>query len=454
MQYKSYRVSKLISIIFYIFFSVFTFAQQQEQTKYFELENGLRVFLYERHTIPLLNITAAVNLGSKDETEETNGLVHILEHSILFRGTESRTGQEIGQDIRRHGAYFNAHTDRDLITFDISLPSEFAEFALRNQKEILFNLKLSQKEIDSEKKVILEELAQVKDDPIKYASSLAFQNLYKNHPYQKPICGTKEIIEAATVEQMEEFYRKYFVPSNCSLAILGEFNIEEMGKKVKNIFGELKKEKIFSPQFEKAFPLKKTINIEEEMDVNQAYLIIAMPGPDYNHPDQYVVNVLVQILGQGVNPMLSQVLRFRRNLVYSISMIYVRQKYGGAILIYLTLDPKNLKAAKNETIKFLKEARKARYSKDDFMPMEQIYILDYLESAKNQIKFNFFQGREKGLNVANSIARFMLLNINSGEESYLENIEKISSYDLRKAANKYLGRGKYVIVSIIPKKKK
>ena len=102
----------------------------------------MEVFLYERHTLPLLNMVMAVNLGSKDESEETNGLVHLLEHYILFRGTKSRSSEQITQDIRRHGAYFNAHTGRDMALFEISIPSEYSDFALENQKDILFNLEI------------------------------------------------------------------------------------------------------------------------------------------------------------------------------------------------------------------------------------------------------------------------------------------------------------------------
>lgn len=446
------HISKVV--VFSIFFAALSFAQQQDKTKYFELKNGLKVYLYERHILPLLNITVAVDLGSKNETEETNGLAHILEHSILFGGTEFRSGEETGQDIRRHGAYFNAHTDRDLITFDISLPYEYADFALKNQKEILFNLKPTQEEIDKEKKVILEEIAQNKDDPLRYASSLVFQNLYKGHPYQVPTIGRKEVIEKVTVNQMKEFYQKFFVPTNCALAVVGEFNIEEMENKVKNIFGDIKKEEPPALQFEKVLPLKKTVEIQEEMDVNQAYLVIGVPGPDYNHPDQYRIDLLVQIIGRGLNPMLGSFLRGRRKLAHNVSMTYISQKYGGAILIYIILDPKNLKATKNETIRFLKDLRNERFSEDDFMPSERMYILDFLVCAKNQIKFDFFRGREKAIRVANMLARYALTNEDPKRGSFLENIEEVSSSDLRKAAAKYLGAGKYVIVSIVPKKKK
>ncbi len=429
-------------------------SSQDKNQKYFELDNGLKIFLYEKHTLPLINLVFAVNLGTKDESEETNGVVHVLEHYILFRGTEFRSGPEISQDIRRHGAYFNAHTSMDLATFEISLPSEHTDFALRNQKEILFNLKLSQEELDEEKKVILEELSQIQDDPLKYATSLVYQNLFKNHPYQKPVQGKKEIIEALTVDQIEKFYRKFFVPSNSVLAIVGDFEIEQMEKKTKDIFGDLKKEEISPPKYEKVHALKKTVEITQEMDVNQAYLVIGIFGPDYNNKDQYAIHLLTEILGRGINPMLNYPLRGRRNLAHNVSMKYSAYKYGGAILIYITLEPKNIKFAKREAIRFLKETSSLNYSKKDVMGNAKLYALDFLESAKNQIKFKIHQSQEKGLLVAVSLARFMLLNEDPTRGSYLENIEKISSSDLRKAAGKYLSKGRYVIVTISPKKKK
>lgn len=451
--FYSFKSILLLGSLVFVF-NFYAFNQEGAQSKYFELENGLKVFLYKRSTLPMINLVFAVNLGSKNESEETSGLVHILEHYILFRGTEFRSGSEISQDIRRHGAHFNAHTGRDLALFEMSLPSEYADFALQNQKEILFNLKITQEELDKEKKVILEELSQIQDDPLKYATSLAYQNLFRNHSYQRPIYGKREIIEAATKEQIENFYRDYFIPPNCALAIVGDFNIEEMEEKVKKVFGPLEGKKLTPSKFEKIQRLEKTIEIEREMDVNQAYLVIGTLAPDYNNPDQYAIDILTEILGRGVNPMLNYPLKGKRKLAHSISMSYISLKYSGAILIYLTLDQKFVKSAKNETIQFLKMTRRQNYSKKDFFGEDQFYAFDYLESSKNQLKFAFHIAQEKGLSVATSLARFILLNENQNRGKYSENIKKIKSSDLRKVAGKYLSKGKYVIVSILPKKEK
>ncbi len=440
------------TLIFMLVFASF-YGQEQEQTKQFELENGLKVFCYERHNLPLINIVFAVNVGSKDESEKTNGLIHILEHYILFRGTGSRSGFQVGQDIREHGAYFNAHTGRDLAIFELTVPLEHIDFALENQKEILFNLKLSQKELEKEKQVILEEIDQLHDDPLKYATSLVLQNLFNNHPYCKPIHGNKEIIKSATVEQIEQVYKDYFIPSNCALTLVGDFSIPQIEQKIKDVFGDLQQKEFSPPKLKKISPLNNKIEVEKEMDVNQAYLVIGLLGPDYNHPDQYEIDLLTEILGRGVNPMLNYPFLGPRELIHSVSMNYAAYKYGGAILIFFTLDPKNIQFVKNKAIQFLKNTRKLDYSKDDYLGEERLHALDFLKSAQNQLKFKFNLSQEDSLNMGVSSARFLLLNENPQRENYIEKIKEISSTDLRSAASKYLGKNQYVAVSILPLKK-
>jgi zinc protease len=439
-----------------LFFPLLIQAGQVGKTKFenFELENGMTVFLFERHAVPLLNMVFAFDVGTKNESDKTNGLVHILEHYILFRGTETRTGEEIGRDIRSHGAYFNAHTGRDLATFELSLPSEFADFALQNQKEILFQLKFTQEELDKEKNIILEELNQIKDDPRRYATSLIYQNIFQDHPYHRPIYGKEEIIEAATIENIQEFHQQYFVPANCALAVVGDFSMEDMREKITAQFGSLENKGFTPPKFEKVIPIKKDVEIEKEMDVNTGHLMIGKMGPDYNDKDQYVMDVLVEVLGRGVIPMLNQPLRGTRELVETLSMGFGSYKYGGIIYVYMTLEPKKMKSAKREALKFLKSARKLNYSKTDYGGDAQFFALDYLESAKNQIKFRFHQSQEEGLNIAIAMATHAIRSDGSDHGAYLGNIEDITSTDMRRAAGDYLSRDGYVFVSIVPKKKR
>ena len=441
-------------LFFVLIFSLPLISQENAQTKEFEIENGMRIFLYERHTIPLVNFAFAFNIGSKDESDETSGLVHMLEHYILFRGTESRSGDEISRQIRQNGAYVNAHTEYDLSVFDISVPSQYVDFALSNQKDILFNLKITQEELDEEKEVILEEINQVLDDPLRYSTSLVYQNLFLNHPYQRPVYGRPEVIEKVTEEQMKHFYHRHFIPSNCTLAVVGDFQIDKMEAKIKAAFADLQGEPFSPPPYEKAVPLKDKQEVEKEMDVNQAYLVLGFIGPDYQDKDQFSPDLLTEILGRGLNPMLNHPLLERRIYVNTITMNYTAHKYGGAILIYIILEPKHLKTAKRLINNYLKTTRNQNYSKKDFIGEERFRATDYLQSAKNGIRFKLHRAQERSLHVATSIARHMHLSAGTEPINFLEEIEKLNSSDLRQVAQKYLTISDYVIVTITPKKEK
>ena len=95
-----------------------------------ELENGLKVMILENHQVPQVNISTTIQVGAKNETDYFDGATHLLEHLILFRGTEKMTGEEVGDAMKRHGAYFNGYTSSDWTDFVISLPKENLEFAL------------------------------------------------------------------------------------------------------------------------------------------------------------------------------------------------------------------------------------------------------------------------------------------------------------------------------------
>jgi len=423
-----------------------------EVSKFLTLDNGLRVFLLESRAVPLVHIAAAVNCGSKDETPRTNGLAHLLEHYVLFRGTSSRAGTDVGREVRRHGAYFNAHTGQDLTQFELSLPSAHVDFGLNNQKDILFDLKIVPEQVETEKSIILEELNQLADDPLRRAAQSVLGLLFGPHPYGLPLTGSRESIRGLDAADLDAFSRTFFVPANASLAVVGDFSLPDMEAKVRAAFGAVPGRPFDPPRYPAAPPPRKDADITLEMDVNKAYCLIGMPGPDYNHPDQYAVDVLAQILGRGINPLLNSALRGGRDLVETVSMSYLSLKYGGIIQVTMTLDPRNAKAAAREAVKFLEGARKLDFSPEDVMGEERFYAFDHLLSAKNQIRFQTYRAQERGLVVASSLARYMLLNNPDVERDYLKSIERVGTSDVRAAASRYLSSSKKVVVTVLPRK--
>ena len=422
--------------------------------KYLTLENGLRVILLERHNLPLINVVAAVDAGTKNETDASSGITHILEHYVLFRGTDQRSGSQVAREIRRHGAYFNAQTGQDLAVFEISLPAEHADFALANQKEILFHLKLTPVELDAEKEVILEEIRQIEDDPLRFGTSLVFQNLFPGHPYQRPVYGRAESIRALTVDDVDRFYRAHFAPSAMALAVVGDFALAEMEAKVRAVYGPVPRVEPIATALPKPAPLGKTVEIELERDVEEGYLIIGAAGPDYNDPDQYAADVLTQALGQGLNPMLNIALRGgRRDLIHTVQMSYTALKKAGAFIVYMTLEPKNLAAARIEAIAALRQVRNDSFSKEEFFGEERRFAYEHLESARNALRMGVQRAWESGLGLGYSLAMHALINESAGGIDYFERIARIKPTDLRKIGSKYLSRSEFVIVTVKPKKK-
>lgn len=454
MKQKSILVICIFLTTFLFCLDLTFLCSENKSSSKYTLENGLEVFLYKKTTLPVINFVFAFNVGSKNESKETSGLCHVLEHCILFRSSKFIDDKGFGPEIRRHGAYYNAHTGRDISLFEISLPSEHYEFALQILKEILFDFDLKQNDLDDEKEVILEEINRTQDDPYKTAVSVVYQNLFQNHSYQKPVYGDRDVIQKLRADQVIKFYQKYFVPNNCALAVVGDFSMEDMENKIQKILGSIPQNDLKRETFNDIEPLKKTVKTEIKMDVEMGYLAIGLNAPGYNSTDQYAADLLTEIFGKGFNPLINQPLRNRMIKAHSLRMSYFCDKHGGAIVIFIGMDPKYLNTAETEITKYLKTSRRLNYSKSDYSSSTQYYAFDILESAKNRIKFNTEEADEQGLMIGYSLVRYLLMNEMKDRGNYLDIINNLNSSDIRQAAGNCLSQKGRVIVKIIPDKKK
>jgi len=455
-----------------IFISVFvcsfrTQAGEAVKNKYFVLENGLRVFLEENDKIPLVNIAAAVNVGSKDEEKEFSGLVHLLEHLVLFAGSHSAPAAELTEKIRENGIYFNAHTGHDLMTVEISVPPEYTPTAINLLREKLFNLALTQGELEKEKKVILEELSQQMDEPGALGMQLALRELFKSHPYEKPVGGESTSIENVTLESLERFYQKYFIPVNCALSVVGDFKIETVEERIRQDFGSVKGPAgtpipLSQPVFPLVPALAKSVETWRELDITQAHLFMGFSAPGLNRADKLPMDVLTRILGKGVNPLLYNAFKSRGRPVDYLDIQYIPLNYGGAVLVHLTLEAKKIPLAKSQLLIFLKELKSYRFSKKDYQYRLDPDITDYLETAKAWMQLVYRQYLERELNLAVSYARYMLTYDNNrpaqqekqdqdqNQQDYSQQLKTIQSSDIQDVAANYFSGRKYVMIAIVP----
>ena len=420
---------------------------------YFTLDNGLQVLLQEKHDLPVTGITLAVNLGIKDETETSSGFTHLLEHMLLFGSSAEASGDARLGEFRSHGIAANAHTDHDLMTFEVSCPAVDSAWVLTGLRQSVFNHRLDAQRLAREKSVILEEIMQLRDNPHFLGRLLLMQQLFAGHPYGRSPFGDGSAIGKTTVEELQTFAGRFLIPGRCALSVIGDFVLADMEKQVRDSWSLLEKGDTATAVIPPAARLEKNVEQRTELDLNESHLFLGWWAPDYNHEHRLALSLLTYVLGRGLNPLLYAVLGGERRLVDQLDMSYAPMAHGGMVVLHVILPEKNIPSAKNEIIRFLSRIPSFRFGKEDYPAVEQPYVVDYLQSAKNQMTYDSGNFGESALNLSSASARFLLLNRNPIGGSYLENVEKIGSSDLRRVAGKYLSGKKLAATAVVPLKK-
>jgi predicted Zn-dependent peptidase len=421
------------------------------QSKTICLDNGLRIAFQEKTGPPLAAIVLAVDIGAKDGEDAAGGQVHLLEHLLLFGGSSQRPLAGKIAAIRRLGAQFNAHTDHDLMTFEIVLPVTELASGLQILKETVFENHFSEAELQQEKRIIGTEIAQIQDDPWRLGPTVVLQELFAGHPYARPLSGTEAAVSAVSAETIRTLYRRHFSAGNSALAVVGPLDSRQAEAHVRAIFAAVPGGEPLQRSLPPLPPLKKNRVLARQLDIEQSHLFFAFRAPGYNHPDRQILNVLNQILGGGLNPMLSGIFRNGQRVVDGLDLKYFALAQGGALVIHLITAPANGQYLKNQLSKRLGRLPAFCFSKSDFPGAQQFAALDFLEGARNQLRWSGEAFKEASLNMASSIARYLLLHKESAAgEPAVKEIEAISSNDLRRIGDRYLSGEKFVCLTIAP----
>jgi predicted Zn-dependent peptidase len=425
-------------------------ADEKPTSAVFTLDNGLQVLLQEKHDLPLTGMALAIDLGTKDESEETSGYVHLFEHMLLFGSGGGMDSDSRLAELRRHGVAHNAHTDHDLMTFEVSCPAGESVWALEQMRRAVFSAELDPRQLESEKRIINEEILQLRDRTAFLGRLLLMEQLFADHPYGRPIYGDGRSIRAATIETLRAFCAPRLVPGRCALSVIGDFTLAAMEEEVRRNWGALAK--AAAPAAEVPPPARPEKNIERqiELDIQQSHLFIGWLAPDYNDEQRLPFSLLTHLLGGGLNPLLNSVLRRNRPLVDRVDMSYMPLRSAGMAVLHVTLNEKDIRAVKGEVAAFMGRVSSFNFSREDVLPRDRMHVLDYLESAKNQMEYDNGSFRESSLNLSVACSRYLLLNRTPVQASYLESVDKVSSSDMRRAAGKFLAGKKWALLAITP----
>ena len=208
--------------------------------KQFELKNGLQVVVIENKRAPVVSQMIWYNVGSIDEEYGKSGLAHFLEH-LMFKGTKKYPGGYYSKYISTNGGTENAFTSFDYTAYYQIVPSEHLEKIVELEADRMVNLTLTSEQVETEKKVILEERYQRIDSrPSSILDESIRKSLFPNHTYGTPIIGWEHEIKALTKNDVRKFYNDYYNPKNAILILSGDVSLKKAKEYSKKYFGKIK----------------------------------------------------------------------------------------------------------------------------------------------------------------------------------------------------------------------
>ena len=433
-------MKKILIVISIIFVGMVSYAADYSS---FKLDNGQNVVIQEVHDNPIVIIDTWIKTGSINETDENNGVAHFLEH-LFFKGTSKHPVNEFDQILESKGAVTNAATSKDFTHYYILIPSQYFELALDLHSDMLLNPLIPRKELEKERKVVIEEIAKNNDNPTTILYRNLVKGFYKEHPYKRDVIGSKEVIESISREQILDFYNKWYTPQNMTTVIVGDVNTQKALSLVKEKFNKstdaTSKKSLKSYSKDK----KPTLQVENKttMNLETGYLLIGFKGCyPMSHKDSYALDILATILGEGKSSRLYKTIKEQKQLVHSISASHSSMKDDSLFYIsanYTTEDVDRLKSA------IFDEVEKLRKNE---------ITLEEINKAKNIIERDTYYSRESVSNIASAIGYTITLTDNSSYyKNYLDNINKVTIDDLKRVAKNYLDIDSAVISIVAPNK--
>ena len=204
------------------------------------LENGLTVIIREDHTAPVVSVQAWCRTGSINEDKWMGaGLSHVLEH-MLFKGTATRPGTRIDQEVQEAGGYMNAYTSFDRTVYWINVPNTGGRIAIDILCDIMQNASLPGDELAKELDVIRREMDMNIDDPNRRASRRLFETAYTRSPYRFTVIGYRDIFDRLQPDDITAYYRGRYVPNNMFFVVVGDIKADDVIDQIKTAFAKSK----------------------------------------------------------------------------------------------------------------------------------------------------------------------------------------------------------------------
>jgi len=408
----------------------------------YHLDNGLKVLVSEDHKVPLATFQIWYRVGSRDEVSGKSGLSHFLEH-MMFKGTPKYGSKVFSKLVQRNGGVDNAMTSKDYTMYFQTLASDRIGLSIDLESDRMINLILDPKETLAERDVVMEERRlRYDDDPQNALYEEFVATAFMSHPYRRPVIGWMSDIRSFQRDDLYSHYKKYYAPDNAFIVVAGDVRADEIMRKIKAAFGDMKKSGVQEPTVSQE-PVQrgeKRINLKKEAEL--PYVLLGYHTPSFPHGDSSGLEVLSTILSGGKSSRIYRELIYEKKLALNAGADYSGMDRDPFLFLLWGT------AAPGREISDLEQALTAEIEKIKNNPPSEKEV----QKAKNQIEASFIFGQDSLYRQAMQLGMFEVLGGWKLIDSYLEGIRKVKPADVQRVAQKYLTEDNRTVGVLVPLK--
>ena len=406
-----------------------------------KLDNGLTVILSEDHSTPIVHLSLAYHVGSKNERPGRTGFAHLFEH-MMFKGSKNVEPEAHTSFISSVGGQTNAYTTEDETVFWETVPAQYMPLVLWLEADRMATLRISESNFTNEREVVKEERRmRVDNQPYGRLNEIIYDNAFKVHPYKHPTIGSMTDLEAASIADVRDFYATYYVPENATLTLVGDFETPQAKALVQQYFGRVPKAAKPVPR---DIPKEPSQTEERRITLDQPWPLPAVVVAHHitydGNPDSYPLHIAAKVLSDG------QSSRIYQELVYDQQLAVAA--FGQANLI----EHPNLFYA----VAIVQPGRKpedainALIGEFDRMKREPISAHE-LQRTKNQFARDYLLSRDsnqqKALHLSHAVVIHNDITTADGEFDIFQNI---TAEQVQKVANTYFTKENRLVLTIMP----
>ena len=400
------------------------------------LGSGVQVLTEKMPSVRSAAVGIWVRQGSAHESIADAGISHMLEH-MVFKGTARRTAAEIAIALEGLGGSLDAYTSREHTSFQARVLDEHVPEAMDVLADLVIGPQITQDDLDLEREVVLEEIAQVDDTPDDLVFELHAEQLWDGHPYGRSILGTQRSVECMTAEKLRVLQQKSYKPNNLIVAAAGRVEHEKFAERVDRLFDSCGSGDIM----DHVDPPRTTSGgvAYETRESAQTHIVFGSEVPGHSHPDRYPLILLSSALGSGMSSRLFQRIREELALCYSVYTYQSFYSVSGVSGVYLGTRPSTAEKASNAVREEL-----LRVARDG---LEE----DEIERVKQQVKGHVMLSLESSGARLHRLASFALNNEPlTGLTELLSKIDAVTVDDVLRVAKAYFDPTRHLELRLGP----